>query len=120
MKRRLFALVLGLAVAGSSACVHRSAAQEARDAIAPHTFVRVENQAFLDANVFVIANGGQRQRLGTATGSGTNTFEIPRSIMFGPTQLSFLIDFVGSQRTPISEAITVNPGDTVVLTIPPQ
>ena len=119
MKRRLLALVLGIAVAGSSACVHRSAAQEARDAIAPHTFVKVENQAFLDANIYVLASG-QRQRLGTATGSGANTFEIPRSIMFGPTQLSFLVDFVGSQRTPISESITVNPGDTVVLMIPPQ
>ena len=119
MKRRLLALVLGIAVAGSYACVHRSAAQEARDAIAPHTFVRVENQAFLDANVYVIA-GSQRQRLGTASGAGSKTLEIPRSIMFGPTQLSFLIDFVGSQRTPISEATTVSPGDTVVLTIPPQ
>jgi hypothetical protein len=119
MNRRLLALVLGIAVAGSSACMHRSAAQEARDAIAPHTFVKVENQAFLDANVYVIA-GGQRQRLGTASGAGTKTFEIPRSIMFGPTQLSFLIDFIGSQRTPISEAIIVSPGDTVVLMIPPQ
>ena len=119
MKRRLLALVLGIAVVGSSACVHRSAIQEARDAIAPHTFVKVENQAFLDANIYVIASG-QRQRLGTATGSGANTFEIPRSIMFGPTQLSFLVDFVGSQRTPISESITVSPGDTVVLMIPPQ
>ena len=119
MKRRLLALVLGIAVAGSSACMHRTAAQEARDAAAPRTFVRVENQAFLDANVYVIA-GGQRQRIGTATGPGSKTLEIPRTIMFGPTQLSFLIDFIGSQRTPISEGITVSPGDTVVLTIPAQ
>lgn len=119
MKRKLIALALGIVVADSSACVHRSAAQEARDAAAPHTFVVVENQAFLDANVYVIA-GSQRQRLGTTTGTGRTTFEIPRSVMFGPTPLSFRIDFIGSQRSPISESITVIPGDTVVLTIPPQ
>jgi hypothetical protein len=118
MKRRLLVLVLGIALAGSSACVHRTAAQEAQEVLS-RTFVRVENQAFLDANVYVIA-GGSRQRVGTATGNGVKTFEIPHGIMFGSTQLSFLIDFVGSQRTPISEAITVSPGDTVVLTIPPQ
>lgn len=118
MKRRLLVLVLGITLAGASACVHRTAAQEAQEAAA-RTFVRVENQAFLDANVYVIA-GGQRQRIGTATGSSNNVLEIPHGIMFGPTPLSFLIDFIGSQRTPISEAITVSPGDTVVLMIPPQ
>ena len=119
MKNRLFAVLLGAAVAATSACMHRTPAQEAADAAAPRTFVRVENQAFLDANVFVIA-GGQRQRLGLTTGAGRQTFAIPRGIMFGTTQLSFLIDFIGSQRTPISDQISVTPGDTVVLLIPPQ
>ena len=118
MKRRLLVLVLGIALLDASGCVHRTAAQEAQEAMS-RTFVRVENQAFLDANVYVIA-GGSRQRIGTATGNGVKTLEIPHGVMFGATQLSFLIDFVGSQRTPISEAITVSPGDTVVLTIPPQ
>jgi hypothetical protein len=118
MKRRLLVLVLGIALGSASACVHRTAALEAQEAL-DRTFVRVENQAFLDANIYVIS-GGARQRLGTTTGSSNQTLEIPRGIIFGPTRLSFLIDFVGSQRTPISEAITVSPGDTVVLTIPPQ
>jgi hypothetical protein len=119
MKPRLLILLAMLSVAGSYGCVKQSPEQIARDAATPHTFVRVENQAFLDANIYVIA-GGQRQRLGTTTGAGGKVFELPRGIMFGPTQLSFLIDFIGSQRSPISEAITVSPGDTIVLTIPPQ
>lgn len=118
MKRRLLVFVLGIALASSSGCVHRTAAQEAQEAL-DRTWVKVENQAFLDANIYVIA-GGARQRIGTTTGSSSQTFEIPHGIIFGATRLSFLIDFVGSQRTPISEAITVSPGDTVVLTIPPQ
>ena len=119
MHRRLLALALGAVVTTASGCIHRSAAQQAADAAAPRTFVRVENQAFLDANIYVIA-AGQRQRLGTTTGAARQTFEIPRGIMFGPTQLSFLVDFIGSSRTPISDVISVSPGDTVVLMIPPQ
>jgi hypothetical protein len=119
MKNRLVSLVFGVAVAATSACIHRTPAQEAADAAVPGTFVRVENQAFLDANIYVIA-GGQRQRLGLTTGAGRQTFAIPHGIMFGTTQLSFLIDFIGSQRTPISDQISVTPGDTVVLLIPPQ
>ena len=119
MTRTLLLVALGAVVSSSSGCVHRTAAQEAADAAAPRTFVRVENQAFLDANVYVVASGS-RQRLGTTSGVGHQTFEIPRRIMFGSTQLSFLIDFIGSQRTPISDVISVRPGDTVVLTIPPQ
>ena len=120
MKGRLLALALGIGVAtGTSACAYRSA-QEARESATLRTFVTVENQAFLNANIYVIA-GGQRQRLGSASGvGGKQTFEIPRNIIFGPTTLSFLVDFVGSQRTPMSEAITVTPGDTVMLTIPPM
>ena len=119
MNRRLLTLALAAVISAASGCIHRTAAQEAADAAAPRTFVRVENQAFLDANIYVIA-GGTRQRLGTTSGAGTQTFEIPRGIMFGPTQLSFLIDFIGRRRTPISDVISVRPGDTVVLTIPPQ
>lgn len=118
MHRRLILYALSATVVGLAACVRRPPSPDGA-ATALHTFVRVENQAFLDANVYVIS-GGQRQRLGTTTGVGSRTFEIPRGIMFGPTQLSFLIDFVGSQRTPISDEISVSPGDTVVLTIPPQ
>lgn len=85
----------------------------------PPTMVRVDNRAFLDANVYVLRSG-QRIRLGTATGSTTTTFMIPRSLLTSATRLSFLMDFVGSPRNPISEEITVLPGDTVMLIVPPQ
>lgn len=119
MHRGLLISCLAALAVTASGCIPRTAAQQATDAAAPRTFVRVENQAFLDANIYVIA-GGTRQRLGTTSGVGTQTFEIPRGIIYGSTTLSFLIDFIGSPRTPISDAIAVSPGDTVVLTIPPQ
>lgn len=81
--------------------------------------VQVDNRAFLDANVYVIRSG-QRIRLGTATGSTRTTFTIPRGLVSSAARLSFLMDFVGSSRSPISEEITVLPGDTVLLVVPPQ
>ena len=119
MKHRLLALALGAVVAGSSGCVHRTPDQIAADAARPRAYVRVENGAFLDANIYVISSG-TRQRLGTTSGNGNQTFQLPRGLIFGSTPVSFLVDFIGSQRTPISDVISVSPGDTVVLTIPPQ
>ena len=65
-------------------------------------------------------NGGQRIRLGLATGNSTHTFTIPRYLIRGAGAIRFLADPVGGTRTPVSEEMTVNPGDVVTLTIPPQ
>jgi hypothetical protein len=83
------------------------------------TTVRVENQSSLDMNIYVIRSGGQRVRLGTATAHLTSRFTIPDNLIFGITPLRFLADPIGSSRTPISNEISVTPGDEVVLTIPP-
>ncbi len=86
----------------------------------PETTVRIQNQAFLDHNIFVISDAGQRIRIGNVTGNSTAVLRIPASMIFGVTTLRFLADPVGSQRTPVSDTIQVSPGDQVTLTIPPQ
>jgi hypothetical protein len=63
--------------------------------------------------------GAQRVRLGQAGGNSTTRLRIPPQYVFGPTPLRFLADPIGASRTPISESITVVPGDEVTLTIPP-
>jgi hypothetical protein len=40
--------------------------------------------------------------------------------MSGLTQLRFIADPIGSTRASVSEEITVAPGDTVMMTIPPS
>ncbi len=70
--------------------------------------------------VVYVINGGQRIRLGLVTGNSTNTFTIPRHLIRGAGGIQFLADPVGGNRTPVSEEMTVNPGDVVTLTIPPQ
>jgi hypothetical protein len=82
------------------------------------TVVQVDNQGFSDMAIYV-ARGPQRQRLGTATGNSKTTFNVPASLMSGLTQLHFVADPIGGRRASVSEEITVAPGDTVVLQIPP-
>jgi hypothetical protein len=113
--RVIVAVVLSLTVAG---CSHRSAPEPEAGPPA-RTTVRVENQGFADMNIYVLS-GGQRIRLGLATGNTTTTFTIPSYLVGGLTPLRFLADPVGGRRSPVSDEITVKPGDQVVLTIPPQ
>lgn len=83
------------------------------------TMVRVENQDFLDMNVYVVRSG-QRIRLGNVPGLSTRILQLPASLVGGGADLRFLVDPVGSSRTPISQEIFVQPGDVVDLIIPAQ
>ncbi|HMA03292.1 MAG: hypothetical protein ACM34L_14850 [Gemmatimonas sp.] len=86
----------------------------------PTTRVHVENQNFLDMNVFVIGNGGSRQRLGTVTGNTNQDFVIPDYIIGPANTVRFLIEPIGSNASPISNSLSIQPGQTVTLTIPPN
>jgi len=70
--------------------------------------------------VYVIS-GGQRIRLGQATGNSKSKFTIPAYLIgYGIQPLRFLADPIGGNRLPVSEEINVTAGDEVVLTIPPS
>jgi hypothetical protein len=80
--------------------------------------LQVENQRFTDMVIYAVS-GGQRVRLGMATGNSTKSFTIPNYLVRGAGPLRFLADPIGGNRTPVSEEMTVQPGDIVSLTIPP-
>ena len=87
--------------------------------MAPTTRLRVDNRSFLDHNIYVM-RGGERIRLGTATGSMTTYFKLPSNLVFGGTPLRFMADPIGARGQPVSDEITVHPGDDVALIIPPR
>lgn len=100
------------------ACSHR-AKPNTQGGQPPKTTVTVDNQSFLDMTVYVIS-GGQRIRLGQATGSSKSKFTIPAYLIgYGIQPLRFLADPIGGNRLPVSEEINVTAGDEVILTIPP-
>jgi hypothetical protein len=82
------------------------------------TAVQVDNQGFLDMTVYA-ARSAQRLRLGIAPGNAITVLSVPPGIVGGLTPLRFIADPIGGQRPSVSEEITVAPGDTVVMTIPP-
>jgi hypothetical protein len=86
--------------------------------IEPTTTVRVENRGFSDMTIYVVQSS-RRVRLGLATGNQTTVLKIPANMIFGMTELRFLADPIGGDRTPISESITVSPGEEVTLMITP-
>jgi hypothetical protein len=100
-----------------TACASRSETADTEPA--GPAMVEVENQGFTDMVVYAI-NGGQRIRLGLATGNSTKTFTVPRYLTTGAGPIRFLADPIGGDRSPVSEEMAVRPGDLVTLTIPPQ
>jgi hypothetical protein len=112
---RSFALLsLGMMLAGCGGNPKiRSAAPEQE-----RTVLVVNNQNFLDFTIYLIS-GGQRVRLGDATGNRRTKLTIPRQYIFGASVLQFQADPIGGRRAPISDQISVSPGDEVELTIPP-
>ncbi|MBK5186690.1 MAG: hypothetical protein JJD97_00515 [Gemmatimonadaceae bacterium] len=108
-------------VATVAACSHATRnARDEDDGPQPTTRLHVENQAFLDMNVYVISDGGGRQRLGTVTGNTDQEFVIPAYIIGPANSIRILVEPIGSNRAPISNSLSVRPGQTVTLTIPPN
>jgi hypothetical protein len=112
----LMTAVACLALAGG--CSRNADPDEAAEPIPP-TRLRVENQAFLDHNIYVYRSS-QRIRLGTASGNSTTRMTIPQNLIFGATPLRFQADPIGGNRGSTSQEITVSPGDEVTLVIPPR
>ena len=83
------------------------------------TVLEVDNQNSLDMNIYVVRTSGSRERLGTATAHTRSRFTLPARLIFGITPLRFQADPIGGRAAPVSQEITVQPGDTVVLRIPP-
>ena len=77
----------------------------------------VDNQSTLEMTVYA-TYGAQRVRLGQARGVATTTLRIPPDMASGRS-LRFIADPIGSNRAPISEEISVWPGDTISIRIPP-
>jgi hypothetical protein len=104
------AITLTLAVCG------RSASTGTPEPAGP-TILVVENQSTLQMTVYVL-RGAQRQRVGIAAGMRTTRLTIPDNLVFGVTSLRFEVDPLGSRQRPMSEQITVTPGEEVTIRIP--
>jgi hypothetical protein len=110
-------IAFSLLLLGASACKTFGHGSGQIDPNAP-TVIQVDNQGFLDMNVFAVRSS-QRVRLGIAPGNTKTSFRVPPGLISGLTSLRFIADPIGGTRASVSQEITVAPGDTVGLTIPP-
>ncbi|MGD2218278.1 MAG: hypothetical protein PVJ64_16090 [Gemmatimonadales bacterium] len=96
-----------------AACGTRQAADEgaAPGGTGREVTIEVENQNFYDARIYVLEYG-RRRRLGSVPGNGTRTFQF----RVDPTEVLFIIDFIGSDQL-TTNTVTVNPGDDLELTV---
>ena len=108
--RRLF---LGLVVTALVACATTKNVRPDQ----PVTILEVDNQAALDMTIYVYRSS-ERIRVGTATALARSHLRIPPNVLFGSTPLRFMADPIGANRLPITEELTVSPGDTVTMIIP--
>ena len=76
--------------------------------------VTIDNQAFYDATVWALWEGGSRERVGAVTALTTRTFTLNQRRDAVRFEVDFLTgpDFVGDR-------ISVFPGDHIDLTLPP-
>lgn len=115
--RSTWQVLAGLGLALSlSACAHHL--PPAANGPQPDTYVYVDNQGFTDMDIYVLS-GGQRVRLGTAVGVKKSRFKLPGFLVSGSQQVRFLARPIAGNHSPVSEEITITPGEDVTLTIPP-
>jgi hypothetical protein len=88
------------------------------NAVTGPTTLQVDNQGFVDMTIYALRSS-QRIRLGTAVGNRKTDLTIPPALLSGMTTLRFIADPIGGSRPSVSQEITVEPGDTVGLMIPP-
>ena len=110
-------IVFALFLAGIVACSTFARGSGTTDQSQP-TVLQVDNQGFQDMDVYAVRTG-QRVRLGLAPGNSKTSFTIPPTLVTGLTSLRFVADPIGGRRASVSQEITVGPGDTVIMTIPP-
>ena len=116
MRRLLTFLVLALVSGAAPGC--SSTGRAARPGSEPVTTLEVDNQNFTDMTIYLV-NGGQRIRIGRATGKTKAVLRLPRRSVTSARELQFLAQPAGTGGAITTRRIWVEPGDRVTLLISP-
>jgi hypothetical protein len=102
--------IVGLAVAGAMACATNrppNAYALADGTTAP--VVTVRNDNWLDVAVYLV-RGDAKFRIGTVTGSSTQTFSLAREGVNSSTPFRILADPIGENRQYVTDPVVISPG----------
>jgi len=81
--------------------------------------LKVENDGFTDRIVYLVTQGGMRQRLGTATAASTTAFTIPAMFLDGSSPVWFEARRFAGFGYEWSSETYLSPGDTVDMMVQP-
>ncbi len=113
--RAAAALLLLAGPVMAAGCASSEGAQNGSEQ--PETRLRVENRSGQMMTIYALRSS-QRVRLGQVSGYDEATFTLPDYLVRGLASLRFLADPLAGSRSPVSQEILVEPGDTVELLIP--
>ncbi len=116
---RVLALLASTAVGGSG-CADRAAPDfpGVRGEREADLSVNVTNQNFLDVVVYV-SRDATWHRLGTVTGVGSETLDLPRGLGSPPGEYRLRVHPIGApdRYDYVTDVIIANPGDVIELTV---
>lgn len=78
--------------------------------------LQVTNHNYLDVVVYVI-HDGQRTRIGTVTGSSTQSFTLPVHLIGQAHEIRLYGDAIGSEDYAVTELLLVQPGQYIEWTL---
>jgi hypothetical protein len=83
-------------------------------------YLRVENQSWANFQMWVV-RANSRQALGRSTANTTRVYPLPAAYVDPKgARISFIADPVGRPAPGVTRELTIFPGDTVMITIPPS
>lgn len=84
----------------------------------PRTSIIVDNRQVAEMRIYIV-RGSQRLRLGTVPAASKRVFVIPEHLLTATPLIRFLADPIGGRALPVSQEISVSPGEQVELIIRP-
>jgi hypothetical protein len=114
MSRAAAAILVGLSLVGCTQPPLATGTPMERD----RATLVVDNRSTLEMTIYAL-RGSQRVRLGQASAIGQTAMTIPPDFV-GGSPFRFIADPIGSTRAPVTQELTVMPGDTVEMQIPPR
>jgi hypothetical protein len=110
--------VLLLGCGGGSAATSTPAPSAQPDDL--RAWLRVENQSWANFQMWVV-RANSRQALGRSTANTTRVYPLPAAYVDPKgARINFIADPVGRPAPGVTRELTIFPGDTVMITIPPS
>ncbi|HEX6048986.1 MAG TPA: hypothetical protein VFZ21_06955 [Gemmatimonadaceae bacterium] len=116
MKFANLAALTSLLVVSSVGCASKQRYGPATWGDSPTPTVTVRNDNWLDVVVYLV-RGATRFRLGTVTGTSTETFRLTEAATAGASPLRIAADPIGSRAGYVSDPIVLAPGQRLEVNV---